>query len=248
MQKLLTLNVECDRHHAKVMEFITVQNPDIICLQEAPGRFVYELVTLGYHVTHRHMLRDSKLAPDDVVGVLIASRLTHEASGFSYYGQTSVLPAHNNTKDRIEATSYGCILATIPGTDGVTYHIATAHPPVTPDGHEREYQNEAVTNLLSKLAPQAPHILCGDMNMPRGYNQNYERMLKAYIDEVPMHYTSSLDRTLHRVGQQTNLNAPIFDIYMVDYIFSQSPYQVSDVQLHFGVSDHAAVTATIHKP
>jgi hypothetical protein len=35
---------------------------------------------------------------------------------------------------------------------------------------------------------------------------------------------------------------------MVDYVFSQPPYQVSDVALHFGVSDHAAVMANVSIP
>ncbi len=83
--------------------------------------------------------------------------------------------------------------------------------------------------------------------MPRGYNTNYTQFCAHYTDEIPNTYTSSLDRTLHRLGSRSDLNAPIFDIYMVDYIFSQPPYRVTDVSLMFGVSDHAAVQAQISK-
>jgi hypothetical protein len=34
---------------------------------------------------------------------------------------------------------------------------------------------------------------------------------------------------------------------MVDYLFSQSPYQVKDVHLAFSLSDHAAVVAEISR-
>jgi hypothetical protein len=85
------------------------------------------------------------------------------------------------------------------------------------------------------------------MNMPRGYNANYEHFIKRYIDTIPKQYMSSLDRNLHRLGSDPDLKSPMFESYMVDYIFSQPPYIVEDVLLHFGVSDHAGVTAIIKK-
>lgn len=42
------------------------------------------------------------------------------------------------------------------------------------------------------------------------------------------------------------IDQPIFEEYMVDYIFTQSPYWADNVKLKFGVSDHAAVIAEIN--
>ena len=108
-------------------------------------------------------------------------------------------------------------------------------------------QTNSVEKLIALLSNRPAHILCGDFNIPRGYNSNYELITKHYTDTIPSTFTSSLDRTLHRDGSKTNLHTPIFDVYMVDYIFTKEPYQVSDVQLQFGISDHAGVIATISK-
>ena len=145
------------------------------------------------------------------------------------------------------ATSYPVVCATIARSDGQMYSIATVHLMVTPDGKEIPAQTASVKKLLKFLDTKEPHILCGDFNIPRGYNTNYHLFTDKYIDTIPHLYTSSLDRTLHRDGNNPELHSPIFDIYMVDYIFSQPPYSVSDVRLEFGVSDHAAVLAQISK-
>jgi endonuclease/exonuclease/phosphatase family metal-dependent hydrolase len=67
-----------------------------------------------------------------------------------------------------------------------------------------------------------------------------------YQDEIPKHYQSSLDRNLHRLGK-VKLDQPIFDKFMVDYIFAKPEYEVTGERLEFGVSDHAAVVAHIVK-
>ena len=84
--------------------------------------------------------------------------------------------------------------------------------------------------------------------MPRGHNKLYEVITQKYTDTIPRHYRSSLDRNLHRLGKKTDLNQPIFDAYMVDYIFTQPPFEASDIHLEFGVSDHAAVIGNIYFP
>ncbi len=242
MITLLSLNVEGARHPDTVFSFIDQHKAAIICLYEAPTAFIKELTNRGYFTAFAPMCNDAVVSPGDTVGVLVATRSLHTVITHYYESRDGQLQKQNRLDSHTK--SYPCISVTI--TDnGHNYTFAATHLYDTDDGHETVEQTTNVTKLLSHLDTLQPHILCGDMNMPRGYNTNYERLTERYKDEIPAIYTSSLDRELHRAGKATDLNAPIFDIYMVDYIFSQSPYQVSDVQLHFGVSDHAAVTATV---
>ena len=70
--------------------------------------------------------------------------------------------------------------------------------------------------------------------------------MSFYTDTIPANYTSSLDKTLHRKGDDPS-RAHLFTDFMVDYLFTKPDYQASDVRLEFGISDHAAVVATISK-
>ncbi len=188
------------------------------------------------------MCTNNPVAPDDVIGILTATKSPHTATTHYYDSHFGSIRPHD--KHDAYSKSYPVITTTF-SPDGATYTIAAIHLFDTWNGEASPAQDASVTALLTYLATLPPHILCGDCNMPRGYNTNYERFITRYTDEIPHTYTSSLDRTLHRAGTRTDLNAPIFDIYMVDYLFSESPYRVSDVRLEFGVSDHAAVIASI---
>jgi endonuclease/exonuclease/phosphatase family metal-dependent hydrolase len=246
MLRLVSLNMEGAKHQDVITSFLDYHQPDVICLQEMPSHYIHTIMTLGYHVTFRPLWTDCELAPDDAVGVAIASKTTHDAETFWYYGQKQALRPFDS-KNKITTSSFGCIISTVTSASGETYNIATTHLPVTSDGKSDNDQCIAVDNLLKVLKIKKPHILCGDMNMPRGYNDNYQKFTDIYTDEVPTHYRSSLDRVHHRCANKTDLNAPIFDIYMVDYIFTQPPYTATNVRLEFGVSDHAAVLADIFK-
>ncbi len=244
MQKLLSLNTEGNRHTEPIFALIDSASPDIISLYEAPTSYIHLLATRGYFTTFAPMCTDNPVAPEDTIGILVATKVPHTSTTHYYTSRAQKMLPHD--KHDSHSKSYPCITTTV-GTGDTAMTIASVHLYDTYNGQESAEQDESVTALLAYLATLPPHVLCGDFNMPRGYNTNYERFTAHYRDEIPATYQSSLDRDLHRAGQRTDLNAPIFDIYMVDYVFSQSPYQVSDISLHFGVSDHAAVLATINK-
>jgi endonuclease/exonuclease/phosphatase family metal-dependent hydrolase len=244
MLKLATLNMEGVRHYDRIIPFITTERPDCLCLQEMPAAFLHTLFTLGYFVQFAPMSHHSSVAPGDTLGIGLATLQPYNTTTRYYMSKASTPLAHN--KHDAHSKSYPVITCTINNGDG-TYIISTTHLYDTWDGLANPNQTECIESLISYTKTLPPHILCGDFNMPRGYNTNYELFCQQYTDTIPAHYTSSLDRTLHRAGNRTDLNAPIFDIYMVDYIFAQPSYQVDNVKLHFGVSDHAAVTADVIK-
>jgi endonuclease/exonuclease/phosphatase family metal-dependent hydrolase len=246
MLQLVSLNMEGVRHYDTIIPFLEQRQPDVICLQEMPAAFVHELFSRGYFVHFAGMSYENPVAPKDATGLGLATKLPTTATTH-YYTSKSLTPLPHDKHDA-HSKSYPVISTTIP-IDGTTESITvvTTHLYDTWNGTETTEQTKSVSELQTYLATVPPHILCGDFNMPRGYNTNYEQFCQNYRDEIPRHYTSSLDRTIHRAGNRTDLNTPIFDIYMVDYIFSQPPYIVDNVQLHFGISDHAAVTAEITK-
>lgn len=244
MLKIISLNIEGTRHHDRVMSFIERHSPDCICLSEAPLSMTDTLFRNGYFVTFAPMSYDNPVAPDETLGILFASKLV--ATTTTHYYTSKYQTPRKNDKHDSHSKSYPLISSTI-DVAGTIYSIVTIHLYYTSNGEADAEQTKSVASLLEYLRHLPPHILCGDFNMPRGYNSNYDGFTKTYTDTIPLIYTSSLDRTLHRAGARTDLNAPIFDIYMVDYIFSLSPYIVTDVRLEFGVSDHAAVIANISK-
>ncbi len=242
MITIVSLNIEGTRHYERVLPFIERIPPDVLCLMEAPSSVLPLLTSRGYFTVFAPMCTDNPVATGDVLGLVLATKVPHTATTTFYTSYHGRIVPHD--KHNAQSKSYPLITATITHEE-TTYTIATVHLYDTYNGHESPEQTASVDSLLSELAKLPPHILCGDFNMPRGYNTNYERFCALYHDAIPAEYTSSLDRSLHRAGTRTDLNAPIFDIYMVDYLFTQPPYHATAVGLEFGISDHAAVVATV---
>ncbi len=244
MLRLLSLNTEGNRHDTTVFSCIDTVEADIVSLYEAPVGYITRLAERGYFSTFAPMCTHNPVAPDEAIGILVATK-TPAVTTTTYYESTyGAMRPHD--KHDAHSKAYPCITTTVT-KDNEVYTIASVHLFDTWNGVSSPDQDANVSTLLDHLATLPPHVLCGDFNMPRGYNTNYERFTERYADMIPTHYASSLDRTLHRAGARTDLNAPIFDIYMVDYIFTQPSYTATNVRLEFGISDHAAVVADIMK-
>lgn len=243
IMKLISVNIEDFKHEQTVFDFLSKEDADVVCLQEFPEVWSKKLKTLGYHVSFAPMcLRSTD--PRSLSGLAFASKSPHQTKSHYYYKSAEEITVY---RSRIQETiAHPVIIGTVVHKD-TTYIIATTHMIVTLDGKEDEQQRVGMEKLLSILAAQPPHIVCGDFNMPRGHNTLYELVTEKYTDAIPPTYRSSLDKSLHRLGDATHLDQPIFDEYMVDYIFTQKPYTASDVRLEFGISDHAAVVAIVLK-
>ena len=241
--KLISLNIEGEEHPETVFPFLQTEAADVVCLQEAPEEWCEELHALGYHTTFAPMLiRDTQ--PEYTEGIILASKEAHNATTYYYRRSAEDITVYVKRGDTTIA--HPVIIASVL-VENEHFVVAGTHVMVTMDGRADDQQRLGVQKLLSILADQEPHVLCGDFNMPRGVNELYADVTKFYIDAIPPEYPSSLDKNLHRLGQSDALNEPIFESYMVDYIFTQLPYHATDVRLQFGVSDHAAVVGTISK-
>jgi exonuclease III len=239
--KLISLNVEDLKHEENVFNFLIQEDADVVCLMEFPEAWLEKMKNIGYHVTFAPMcLRSTE--PTSRSGVAFASKTPHHADIHYYYKSADEIVLFQS---RVNETSAHPVITSSVVHKGETYRIAATHMIVTPDGAENSHQQQGMEKMLSILESHKPHVLCGDLNMPRGFNSLYELVTQNYVDTVPKKFSSSLDKSLHRLGNNEDLDQPIFEKYMVDYIFTQSPYTATDVNLTFGISDHAAVIGTI---
>ncbi len=243
--KIVTVNMEGRKNLTRIESFLKNENPDTICLQEAPEFFSLWLEKAGYKTAFAPIvIRNDQGEPFFPEGVMFASRFpfTHKTE-YYHRPQAEIVP--HDRADRDGTIAAAVIIATVTHPDEGEYVLGTTHVMVTERGVTNDHQRAGVGRLLAILEQEKPHVLCGDFNMPRGVNELYEDFIKKYTDCIPAQYTSSLDRSIHRLGKDPALASPMFESYMVDYIFTQSPYVAENVRLQFGVSDHAAVVGDI---
>lgn len=244
--KLFQCNVEGNKHLERVFSFIDEYIPDVLCLQEADMQAITLLQQRGFQTDFLPM----RLCPSPGIGLLeegvVLAARSLITSRISYWNkQNDTIVEQDHARYR-ETTVTGfivgdCIVDTVP------YTIATTHFAWTPRGEvPNDYQIDDMKKLLRDMQQVPPHVFCGDFNIPRNINPLYMDLLSLYTDAIPKRYTSSLDKTYHRLGSDPK-RAHLFTNFMVDYIFSTEGYMVSDVEFHFGISDHAAITATVER-
>jgi endonuclease/exonuclease/phosphatase family metal-dependent hydrolase len=238
--KLISLNTEGNKHYERIKPFIEHEDPDILCLMEAPQDMTEYLQQLGHHVTFAPMsLKMENHHTVFVEGLIFASKIPYTITQLYYQNPArsilpEALPKHSST------AAHPIIFAS-----NDAFAIATTHFTWSPNASE-PYQPQAdmLDVLLPFLHELPPHILCGDMNIPRHESPYHERLVANYQDAIPNKYHSSLDRDLHRCGKNPELDH-LFTSYMVDYVLTQPPHQAENVRLEFGISDHAAVICEI---
>lgn len=243
MLKLISLNMEGEKHVSLILPFLAEEQADVICLMEAPQLFQYYLNKLGYETIFSPNLIRERESVTHTEGIIFASRHPFESEVEYYYGSPEKVAVYQGEERNVS----NLVISGQVTIGNDIFSIATTHMTVTKHGLADEHQIQCIDALLSILEQKEPHVICGDFNMPRGHNDQYEKFTQKYIDEIPAEYTSSLDRDIHRLGSDPNLTDPIFDSFMVDYIFTQPPFSATAVRLKFGVSDHAAVISTIEK-
>ncbi|MCF7816005.1 MAG: hypothetical protein K9M10_03905 [Candidatus Pacebacteria bacterium] len=242
--KLITINIEGDLHFDSVIPFIKAELPDILCIQEIFKIDLCQLEELGYSCTFLPMTMKLTRGKYYEWGTALCSQAKPTKTRTFYYPTPcNEIPVFNH-HDIENSVLHGVIESCIP-IGGDNFRIATTHFTWTPDGAvPSTKQKTDIVTLLAYLAQLEPHVLCGDFNIPRSCSPLYAELTKHYTDTIPESYVSSLDAKVHRHGKTLGKER-IFNSFMVDYIFTQPPYKATDVRLGFGLSDHAAVVATI---
>jgi len=244
--KIVSINVEDEKHLERVMPLIETEQPDVLCLLEVCEKDLPHFQRLGYVGEFAPMTNISKQVGLLTIGTALLSRFPLSNIGSYYYrGSRELMGTYY--EDGITQTQHKAVLHANVTIEEETYCIATTHFTWTPNGEiPNEAQIEDLMKLLAYTRTLAPHLICGDFNIPRHLNPLYERLLEYYTDNIPESYTSSLDPELHKLKDSPK-GQLVLNKYMVDYMFTQSPYTATDVRLEFGLSDHAGVVATISK-
>ena len=255
--KLISLNIEADRHFELVMPFLARENADVVCLQEVMETqvpmFERQLQMAG---KFSPLVNIDPTVPFEVgdpggVGglgnvVLVRREAEKESGGISavrfdcqyYVGSADQVP----TFTRPEVMSRALVWAkfSLPNAAGtpIDYSVATTHFTWSPMGRFTSQQEQEFAALMTILDQFESLILCGDFNSPRkpGVDNVFSRLAKRYRDWIPPQATSTLDHQLHKAGP--------LDL-VVDGLFTTPDYVCQNVQIIDGVSDHRAIVAQI---
>lgn len=235
--KFVSINIELSRHLERVRDFLQKEKPDFVCIQELMEVDIpFFTNEFGYNhyfsAMSRKQLNDASW---NGIGIFSPYPLINPQT-FQYGGIQEIPGVFDMTTVLTKRKSQRYLLQTCQiEKANKLYTIGNTHFTWTPNGQADEYQREDLNNLLNFLKQHEPLIFAGDFNAPRG-REIFSKISEAYRDNIPAHYQTSLDENLHRCGYLP---------YVVDGLFSSPEYKVSDVELVFGVSDHAAVKAVV---
>jgi endonuclease/exonuclease/phosphatase family metal-dependent hydrolase len=204
--KIISVNIEWDKHHDKVLPFIKKEKPDVLCLQEVFYDDIskYEEVTgkksffkpACYFPTYESGGKESKLFGS----AIFADDFT--LKDFMYIvGDENNIPHFSKAKiPEIERNNTNVVLlwADVKFKEEI-FRIATTHFTWTPNGKFTKYQREDIEKLVLVLKNKLKEfVLVGDLNAPRK-SGSFEMLSKEFKDNIPENYDSSLDPEIHRL-------------------------------------------------
>lgn len=241
--KLISLNIEGHKHLEKrVLPFLKNQQADIICLQEV---FEVDLPTLEKNLNMNAVfvpmsnVVDPSVHVPDVLGKIGLAMLSKKnflkVNRHLYVGKESKLPRFFYRKNPNAMNR--CLLTAQIKNQNQIYQIATTHFTWSKHGAANFQQQRHLNKLLKVLNKYPEIVLCGDFNAPRG-KKTFSRLAARYQDNIPTDITTTLDPNLHKAGKLE---------FVVDALFSSPKYQIKNVEIVGGVSDHKAIVATITK-
>jgi endonuclease/exonuclease/phosphatase family metal-dependent hydrolase len=234
--KLLTLNIESDRHLPQVHAALTEHKPDIACLQEVfESDCEYLASSVGYHVKHASGGRiEHPSGPDRSWGIAVLSRVPVLRQTVTYYADDPSFRVIRQPND----PRRGLVITELEH-EGRPYRIITTHFTWTPNGQISDEQQADFARMQALLRQYPDYVLCGDFNAPRG-----RAMFAKFVDELglidhlPGSVRSTLDPRFHKA-------APLE--LVVDTVFSTPQYQVADIRVLEGISDHKGIVALLER-
>jgi endonuclease/exonuclease/phosphatase family metal-dependent hydrolase len=237
--KILTLNIEYDRHLDEVVQTLATHLPDIVCLQEVFEKDCVKLAAAGdYQVKYAI----STLMPEGSEGntsprswgLAVLTRVPVHNQTVVYYADDPRIRIFKELNDPRRV-----VIMTELQHEGRSYKIGTTHFTWSKDGETTDEQRADFARLKQALLPYPDYVLCGDFNAPRGrelFSKFTDEL--GLIDHLPPHVTTTIDPQLHAAGALE---------LAVDTIFSTAEYQVTDVQVLEGISDHKGILARVER-
>lgn len=239
--KIVSVNIEGAKHLDRVVPFLERERPDIVCLQEVFEPDVQsfaKLLDMEYAFAPNVLMgRMEPTEPPFVpFGIGMLSRFPLENIQRQYYHGEEATAVKTVFNENVEVYTHP-LLSVEGEKEGERYTFATTHFTWTPDGKPNDTQRKHLQALFKILERFDDIVLCGDFNAPRG-GEIFGEIAKRYKDNIPPHYQTSIDGKLHRLGPLQR---------MVDGLFTTPQYEVSNVRLQDGVSDHLAIVGEVRK-
>ncbi|MBY0539386.1 endonuclease/exonuclease/phosphatase family protein [Patescibacteria group bacterium] len=239
MLRVISVNIEYDKHFDRVLQFLKAEQWDVLLVNELLATDVPKLEeALQEDCFFVPMMRFSRPYGKIPMGHGVFSRVPVVCRDEQYSGPLGEITdfIEGTSEERLQ-TCKNFLVVVEANKDQATYKIGFTHFPWTPDGEADNIQRVCAKALLEIIEREGEMVLFGDFNAPRG-KEIFSMFAEKLKDNIPAQYETSLDENLHRAGKLT---------LMVDGCFTTPAYTASDVELRFGVSDHAAVLATISK-
>lgn len=230
--KLISLNIEGDKHFDTVIPFLQKENADSVCLQEVfeKDALLFQ-EKLGYSTFLYGPLCTKK---GKSWGVCIFSKNPLRLLQKTYYAGSEEHVKEYDTDNKFGSVQRLLLTAELT-CNNTSYIIGTTHFTWTPNGQTNDEQRVDMPNLLKALAIHEEIVLCGDFNAPRGGDM-WTTLAQHYKDNIPTHITNTLDPQFHRAPSLVRL---------VDGLFSTQSYRVSNVRVKNGISDHCAIIGNV---
>ncbi len=233
--KIISLNIEQDKHLERITPFFKEQCCDAILLQEVLEKdipYLEQSTGMKSIFTPLKYLYDE--TREELLGILTLSNLPfYKKDHFYYVGSSSEIP---RLKWGEPATRMPrAVLLTELIKENEHYCLLNTHFTWTPDGKPNEHQYKDLSSLLQVLSQIPEFILCGDFNSPRG-TAIFDAVSQKYKDNIPPNITTTIDKNLHRAG---DLNL------VVDGLFTTPRYTVKSIEVVDHLSDHCAILAQL---
>lgn len=235
--KVLSLNIEGQKHLERVRGFLASEKADVVCLMEVYQSNVESLVGAEYrdwvYAPNNVVQQESATRKRETMGVMIMSKQMFDRQTIKYFdGKTP------GTVAMIGTGTHSPVMVVV---ELGKYRLGAVHFTWTPAASETQKQNEHLDNLLDELAG-VEMVMCGDFNIPRG-NELYEKLSARYHDNVPAEVESTIDPVLHYANQKHPGKLKL----VVDYAWSTPGYLVEKVRVETGISDHCGLVCLVSR-
>lgn len=228
--KIVSLNIEGDRHLERWPDPVKDFAPTIVCLQEVFRANLDEIAKLleMQLVAFAPSLRvenenDYGISPLGVWGPAVFALPNLEVLATSHYyaGDENV-----KTFGKPNDASRAVIVSSVE-ENGVRFTVANTHFTWSPGGSSTDEQLRDAKALREILAGYPDYVLVGDLNAPRD-GKTFAYLREGLIDHIPATVTTTIDPKLHYAGALQ---------LVVDAVLSTHEYS-AQVSVRDGLSDH----------
>lgn len=238
--KLFSLNIEGDKHFGRWLPVVLRERPDVLCLQEVFAddmEYISQTVGMtGYFIPLLNVTEINRynLPQRGLWGMGYFTQLQHSPPETHYYVGGQHIHVFQEPSDAARAL----VVSSVTAPTGERFRIATTHFTWTHNGEVSDAQRTDCAAMLKIIENYGDIVLCGDFNAPRG-KEIFNHLASVLQDALPREVTTTLDPELHYKKGAVHL--------AVDTIFYSKEYQVNEVRVLAGISDHYGLVAAISR-